>query len=64
VTTRSAEECNNIDKAEWEVCYKSGVYQFYLAFNTVKLESPFLTAGQSESGVKYRPKDENTFLRN
>jgi hypothetical protein len=34
-TTCGVEECNNIDKAEWTVCYKSEVYQFYIAFYTV-----------------------------
>lgn len=63
VTTCIAEECNNIGKAEWAVCYKSGVYQFYLAFNTVKLESPFLTASHPESGVKYKLKDEKNIFR-
>jgi len=35
---------------------------FYLAFYTVKLESLLLTAGQSESGVKYKLKDEKIFF--
>ena len=52
-TTCGAEECNNIGKAGWAVCYNNEVYQFYLAFYTVKLESQFLTAGHSESGVKH-----------
>jgi len=63
-TTCGAEECNNIGKAEVAVCYSSEVHQFYLAFYSVKLESLFLTAGHSESGVKYKPKHENTYLRN
>lgn len=56
-TTCDAEECNNVGKAEWAVCCNGEAYQFYLAFYTVKLESIFLTAGHSESGVKYNTKD-------
>jgi len=63
-TTCGAEECNNIGKAEVAVCYSTEVLQFYLAFFTVKLESLFLTAGHSESGVKYKHKDGKLFLRN